>query len=259
MSTAMAKAPASKTLVPQSDMDQILELDRTAKAANTQLIEAGRAGNEMAKGLIMARAMKQLRGLLNQAVMSDVMELMNTPLGFKTDRDPSRRVKVGDKWEEQKPYQLEVVRDVMIQALIRGLRPTGNEINIIAGNLYVTKEGFERLLREFPSLAKLSIEIGVPAMVGDGALVPCRASWELSGVSDMLVCEKSGDADYRIPVRVNAAMGCDAIQGKAKSKLYRRIYERLTGTAIASEEEAADGDIVEGTAKTVEPKADAKK
>ena len=209
----------------------------------------------MSKGLIMARSMKMLRSLLTDKVMADVMELMNTPLGFRTDKDPSRPVKNKEgKWESPKPYELSVVRDVMIQALLRGLRPTGNEINIIAGNLYVTKEGYERLLREFPGLSKFAVAIGVPAMQGDvGALVPCRASWELNGKPDSLLCEKVDASDYRIPIRVNSMMGADAIQGKAKSKLYRRIYERLTGTLLLSEADAESGDVIEGTAEQVSP------
>jgi hypothetical protein len=254
MSTALKTTNQTLEIVPQSDLDEINKLDRASREANRLLIKAEIDRNDMSKGLILARSMKMLRTLLTERVMADVMELMNTPLGFRTDKDPSRPVKKGDKWENPKPYELAVVRDVMIQALLRGLRPTGNEINIIAGNLYVTKEGYERLLREFPGLSKLQIEIGVPVTQGEGALVPCRAAWELDGKSDLLVCEKGTDADYRIPIRVNSAMGVDAIQGKAKSKLYRRIYERLTGTALASEEDAGDGGTVEGSAETISGK-----
>jgi hypothetical protein len=215
-------------LVPKADLDEMNQLDAYSRAASRQLIAAEIERNDMSKGLIMARAMRKLRSLLTDKVMADVMELQGTPLGFRTDRD------------QNGGYKSEELRDVMVQALLRGLRPVHNEINVIAGNLYVTKEGFERLLREFPGLSKLAIEVGVPNMVGEGALVPCRASWVFNGEQDMLVCEKGNDADYRIPIRVNKSMGSDAIQGKAKSKLYRRIYERLTGTALGVEQSADD-------------------
>lgn len=241
MTTIATQPKRPAALVPQTEMDQITKLDETSKAANAQLIQAELDRNDMAKGLIMARAMKVLRSLLTEPVMADVMELQGSILGFRTDKDTSGG------------YNREAVRDVLVQALIRGLRPTGNEINIIAGNLYVTKEGFERLLREFPGLTNLAISIGVPAISqgasGETALVPCRASWNLLGVPDSIVCEKGADSDYRIPIRVNKAMGVDAIQGKAKSKLYRRVYERITGTAVASEADA--GDVLEGTASPV--------
>ncbi len=209
-------------------MNEIIKLDQAARAANQQLIEATRSGNEMAKGLIMARAIRQLKELLTKSVMADVMQLMNTPLGFKTDRSFGAKDKDGKPVE---PYNELVIRDVMVQALIKGVRPTGNELNVIAGQLYVTKEGFERLLKEYPGLTNLKVQIGVPMLVGEGALVPAKANWKLNGVADELDCEK----DYRIPVRINKAMGTDAIQGKALSKLYRRIYQRITGSEIESD------------------------
>ena len=71
----------------------------------------------------------------------------------------------------------------------------------------MTKEGFQRLLSEYPGLTNLRVDIGVPVGAGDeGCLVPCKASWQLDGVSDSLECEKLEDADYRIPVRKNKAM-----------------------------------------------------
>lgn len=237
MSTAVATAPKEMTLVPQTDLDQMLKLDETSRAANRQLVEAEVARNDMAKGLIMARSLKMLRQLLTPALMADVMELQGNKLGFRTDKD----TKGG--------YPVEVVRDVLVQAMLRGVRPVGNELNIIAGQLYITKEGFERMLKDFPGLTNLQIEIGVPAMGDKGALVPCRASWKINGVSDLLVCEKGSDSDYRIPIKVNEGMGVDAIQGKAKSKLFRRIYERLTGTAI---EEVESGEIIDSTATPVD-------
>jgi hypothetical protein len=226
MSAITKPAPGPMALVPQADLDQMVKLDDASRAAHQQLIQAEQQGNDMAKGLIMARSLKVLRQLLTPALMADVMELQGNKLGFKTDRDSDGG------------YPVEVVRDVMVQGLLRGVRPVHNEINIIAGQLYITREGFERMLRQFPGLSNLQIEIGVPAMAGEGALVPARASWRLNGVQDILVCEKGSEADYRIPIRVNKGMGADAIQGKARSKLYRRIYERLTGTELLSVDDA---------------------
>jgi hypothetical protein len=245
MATAMAKSATSASssigngesnaIIPAAEMDQIIKLDATARAANRQLVEASKAGNEMAKGLIMARAIEELKKLMTPAVMSDIMRLMNSPLGFKTDRVPGQKDRDGN---DMKPYPDAAVRDVMIQAMIKGLRPTGNELNIIAGQLDVTKEGLERLIKEFPGLKNLKVQIGVPMLIGDGALVPAKASWTLDGVADTLDCEK----DYRIPVRVNKAMGTDAIQGKAVSKLLRKIYQRVTGSELESEADAGEPD-----------------
>ncbi len=218
--------PTIGPLVPESDLQDMMALDRTSKAANQQLIQASQEGNEMAKGLIMARSIQTLRGLLTEKIMSDVMLLMNNPLGFKTDKDPSRKEQnEKGEWIQVQAYPMPVVRDVLIQALIRGFRPTGNEFNIIAGQFYGTKEGYERLLKDLPGLTELRIEVGVPKILGDkGSICDCKASWRYHGQPGELLCE----GNYAIPIKVNKGMGTDAIQGKAQSKMLRRIYKIIT-------------------------------
>lgn len=238
----MANATATKNemiksdaIVPESDLQTMLALDRTSQACSRQLVEAG--ANEAVKALIVARSIKQFRSLLSESVMKDIMELQNNSLGFRTDKATSGG------------YPVAVVRDCVVQAFMRGLRVTGNEINIIAGNLYVTKEGFERLLAELDGMTNLKIQIGVPENKEGGALVPARAEWVYHGVADGIVWEKEATADYRIPIRVNSAMGIDAILGKAKSKVLRNIYARATGARLAATEDADDA--LEGTATEV--------
>jgi hypothetical protein len=238
---SLATTPATTetmVIVPQSDMAGIIKLDQCARAAASELVAAEQAGNQMAKALISARAMKLIRGLLTDKLMADVMELQGTALGFKTDKD------------RDGGYKVDEVRDVMVSALILGLRPTGNEINIIANNLYVTKEGFSRLLSEFAGLTDLNIQMGVPVSVGDaGALVPARASWRINGTHQEMICEKNETSDYRIPIRVNKAMGTDAILGKAESKILRRIYKRITGTVLGVDEDEDEGQQGAGPAQ----------
>lgn len=219
-------------IVPESDLQTMLALDRTSQACSKQLVEAGK--NEAVKALIVARSVKQFRGLLSDAVMTDIMELQNSPLGFRTDK-------------KEGGYNKEVVRDCVVQAFMRGLRVTGNEINIIAGNLYVTKEGFERLMSELPGLTGLKIQIGVPQTADGGALVPAKAEWKYNGIHDSITWEKEESADYRIPIRVNSAMGVDAILGKAKSKVLRTIYARVCGSKLPVEADAddtVDGEVI---------------
>lgn len=216
---------ANELISPQQ-MQGITKLDETSRSIAVSIRTAESEGNEMTKGLIMARGMKMLREMLTPAVMADVMELQGLHIGFRTDRDKNGG------------YKSDEIRDVLIQALIRGLYPTGNEFNIIAGNLYVTKEGFSRLLSELPGLTELQTNVGVPQKTSDdGALVPCRASWRMHGKSQELVCEKLEYADYRIPVRVNAAMNIDAVIGKAESKLLRRVYKQVTGSEVGVDDE----------------------
>lgn len=239
MSNTTTVAPAANAIqiMPAARIKEVQLLSQTAQAASREIIAAG---DEQTRAFVIAHAVTAIRSALTNSIMADIMMLANSSLGFKTDRPP------GSKTKDGKPmpmYPTEVVRDCMVQALIRGLRMTGNEINIIAGNLYVTKEGYRRLVREFPGLTNLRVQCGVPKKTGEGALVDCKASWEVERIPDEMVCEGA----YAIPIRVNAAMGVDAILGKAESKLYRRIYDRLVGSdlALPDVEEAPTAEQVE--------------
>lgn len=173
---------------------------------------------KMAEGISALR-----RALTDEFMMSVVMPLQGCALGFRTDRD--------DK--EPRGYPLQVVRDVVIEAMLRGFSIIGNELNIIGGRFYGTKEGLERRVLEYPGLRNLKLEPGVPTLQQGGALVPYSAFWMLGTEQMALHCHatKEGDMviDNRLPVRVNAGMGADAVLGKAERKMYHRILKRLTG------------------------------
>ena len=226
MTTAISTTKDTSVIVPEGDMQAIIALDTASRAAATQLAKADAEGNEMAKAMITARAMRTIRELLTKAVLADLMDLQGSALGFRTDKD------------SEGGYREEIVRDVMTAALIRGLRPTNNEINIIAGNLYVTKEGFARLLAELRGFENFAFQLGVPQASEGGALVPGHASWVWQGRADSMEFSKTDAGDFRIAVRVNKGMGVDAILGKAESKLFRRIYARCTGSQIGIDPDA---------------------
>ena len=174
------------------------------------------------QAISLALGMSKMRNLLTDDVCTKFfMPLQGSPLGFVTDKDTSGG------------YRVDVVREVVTEALLRGFRPIGNEFNIIAGRFYGAKNGFERIVHEYPGVTDVQIDLGVPQLQGDkGALVPCFARWFFRGEQQEIRCstpEKPGDIDTRIPVKVNGGMGSDAILGKATRKLYARIYQRLTG------------------------------
>lgn len=202
----------------------------------------------MMRTIVLSAGMRDLRKAMNEKLVNIVfMPLQGNRLGFRTDKD------------KDNGYDWETVRDALSEGMLRGLRPIGNEINIIAGNFYATKEGFERLVSEWPGLTHLTLEPGVPVRSGEGALVPYVASWMLNGRPDRIEClekkvpVKNDDGevvdrtvfDQRIPVRVNAGMGADAILGKAKRKMLARIYERLSGMQMG------DGDVYDTTAEVI--------
>lgn len=197
--------------------------------------------NPFSQALTMAKAIKDIRSELTDEIMEEViMPLMNTKLGFRTDKDPNRPV-----WSKQErrmvapePYPVATVRECAIEAFLRGLVSVGNCWNIISGQAYVTKEGFWFLIRtRVPGLTDFKLVVGVPKMIrpaGDarnasdeeakGALVTCSATWKLHGKEDR--CERE------IPIRVNAMMGADAIMGKAERKILAASYAQITGTSL---------------------------
>lgn len=179
----------------------------------------------MAKGIAALR-----EALTDQFVRHALMPLMNSPLGFLTDRP------------NDKPYPISVVRDCCIEAAIRGFNWVGNEFNIISERFYGAKNGYDRLVREFPGLTNLALRPGVAQLAGDrGALVPYTATWLLNGRPMSLECQQVKDGpDERIPVKVNAGMGQDAILGKAERKILFRVHKRLYGSTFSESEGEPD-------------------
>lgn len=199
----------------------------------------------------MAYGIRTIRNALTEAfVKENFMPLQGTKLGFLTDKD------------KEGGYSWDVVRDVLCEAMLRGFRPVNNEFNIIAGQFYGAKNGFERNVLEYPGLQDFEMDLGVPQLAGDkGALVPCEAHWYLAGVQMKLLCHpgKDGEIDKRIPVKVNGGMGADGILGKATRKLYARVYQRLTG--CSNEIVDAEPDAIPTTAlpAPAEPEKDGRR
>lgn len=194
--------------------------------------------NPAEKALALSEATIALRDAFTPAIMSQIMSLMDKPYGFKTDRSPSSK-----EYKEKGPYPADAVKDVMVSAVLYGLHPTGNEFNIIAWNMYATKEAFTRKLKELPGLSDLQIKFGVPRMLNGGALVECSATWNYNGVPGSIGVNDGDKCE--IPIRVNAMMGTDAILGKAERKIKKRIYDRITGT----EHSIPEGDVGEVAAE----------
>ena len=213
------------------------------------------------QAIATAQAMQSIRQTLDlETIKAAILPLMNSRLGFRTDKDPSRPVwnKRNGRMETPEPYGVETVRECLIEATLRGLPPVGNCFNIISSNAYVTKEGFWYLMRHrVPGLTDFKVSIGVPKMIrpaGDaktatdedakGAVVPCSASWRMNGKPDQI--------EREIPIRINSQMGTDAIMGKAERKILAAAYAQITGTTLG-EGDVADHDA--GEIRDATPKA----
>lgn len=181
------------------------------------------------KAYLIAEAAGKLKSLLTDEYMKPIMQLQGNRLGFKTDRD------------DKDGYKIEVVRNCLIEAVLTGVQPFGNQFNIIAGNCYITKEGFGYLLANFPGLT-YEIIPSLPRVNPEktSAAIVMKITWTLGGES------KTREIDF--PIRMNSFMGTDAVIGKATRKARAWLFNTINGIEIA------DGDVQDVEHRVVEPK-----
>lgn len=234
MATALTQRPTPTTLA-----ERITAIEQTA--GECALDRLGNLGS-FERTFKLAAGMQELRELITDEMMRNVMQLMDTPLGFRTDHDPKLTDRDGKPFE---PYPVAVVKEALIEATLRGLQPVGNQFNIIGQRCYITKEGFTHKLKELPGFAGLQITMSPPRVGADGAgaIVQCVATWTMDGRPGRIECE--------IPVRINKGMGADAALGKAERKLKARIYAQITG----SEQPEGDVEDVDNLRRVNEGKA----
>jgi len=186
------------------------------------------------KTFALAQAVADIRSLLTDDVMKPIMALQGTKTGFKTDKD------------RENGYPIKVVRECMIEALLEGVYPVMNQMNIIGGNAYITKEGMGQKLKDTPKL-NYYITPGVPHMSGDGkgAIVKMAVDWEWNG--------EKGTKELEVCTKVNSGMGADAIIGKATRKTRAWLYQYLTGREVPDGEADDVGVTIDVKAEVVEP------
>jgi hypothetical protein len=191
----------------------------TARALIKLLDQYGPAAlaavDDISRALVLADGVKAVREVVKQAA-PQILPLQGSSLGFRTDKDSTGG------------YPEHVVVECATEALLRGLRLTGNEWNIIGGRCYVAQAGCARLVSTYPGLTDLEHAPGVPIMGNGGAIVEYTMRWKLDGVSMAMT--------RQIPVRVNGGMGMDAVLGKAKRKMLAAVYERISGSVLSEGE-----------------------
>lgn len=183
------------------------------------------------KAFLMASGIEQLRELLTPEYMAPIMKLQGSKLGFRTDKD------IVD-YKPGPGYDMATVKNCIIEAVLNGLQVTGNQFNIIAGNMYPTKEGIGYLLNNFPGL-NYQIICGLPRLNNENtsAAVDVSIKWKLNG--------ELNEEIVPIPIRVNKAMGIDAIIGKATRKGRAWLLGRITGSEVTDAEvEDVEGKVI---------------
>lgn len=190
--------------------------------------------NGFQKAFLVADATGKLKDLLSKEYMEPIMNLQGNRLGFKTDKDRNGG------------YDMTTVKNCLIEAVLMGVQPVGNQFNIIAGNTYITKEGFGYLLSKLNGLwYEIIPELPRINQNNTSAAIVMNVNWSVN----------NGDKKERkieIPIKVNSMMGTDAIIGKATRKSRAWLYNTITGC------EVSDGDIsdLEIKPKTIDVNAE---
>lgn len=201
---APAPVPEMKLAVSEnviSALDRLAQQGALAQSMNEQF----------KKAFIIAECVQQLRDLLTPDVMKSLMKLQNTTLGFQTDNPQG--------------YKEDIVRDCIIEGIMNGVMPVGNQLNILCSRCYITKNGMKHKLKMIPGLYR-NITPGLPkaSSDGSGAVVVMSIDWTYQG--------KQQKKDLALAIRVNRGMGTDAILGKAMRKASAWLYEEVTGNAV---------------------------
>lgn len=195
-----------------------VEITEFAKGLDTSIMTVIGAKNiaGFEKAYTVSSAVAKLKEALTPAFMAPIMQLQNNKLGFKTD--------------QANGYPIEVVKNCLIEAVLTGVQPTGNQFNIIAGNCYITKEGFGYLLAGLERFT-YSIVPNLPRIPPDKGSAACvmKISWKFDGQE-----EQNQEIDFAI--KVNQYMGSDAVIGKATRKARAWLYNRVMNTEVGDGE-----------------------
>ncbi len=170
------------------------------------------------KAYMMAEGIKKLKDLLTKEYMAPIMELSGSKLGFRTDRDT-----------KPEKYSMEIVKNCVIEAVLNGLQVTGNQFNIIAGNMYPTKEGTGYILNNFKGL-KYQLICSLPRTNAEktSAAVDVTIKWTLNA--------QTFEEIVPIPIKIDQYASVDAIIGKATRKGRAWLISRITGSEITDGE-----------------------
>ena len=217
------------------------------------------AADESEGMIVTAMALNEMRPAMTPGVMAVVRSMENTPLGFKTDKTDG--------------YADHILKDCVIQAGLDKLSLAGNQFNIIAGQYYITKEGWDALLRKLGAVGAVPYASLPDAadiaetQAGNSKKYAARmggfAVCQFDGHTRRVELKKSDGFDTR---RLVSAYGRDlaeamnGIVGKTEATLLKKLYYSLCGKPEPVE--AGEPIVIEPetapliTAKATEPATD---
>jgi len=174
----------------------------------------------------ISKAITELSEILTPEYMKPILAMQGNRLGFKTDKD------------NKGGYSPDVVKTCLIEAVLLGVQPYGNQFNIIAGNMYLTKEGCGYLLSNYEGL-KQTIVCGLPNInpAKTSAFIEATINWSLNG-------GPTNTMKIPIALKMDQYTSVDALVGKATRKARAWLLSNLTGIEIP-EGEVKDAIIIE--------------
>lgn len=205
------------------DKSTITALENASKNAKAlQLV----GGDSLATCFKVAEAMALIDDALNmKGVKEHFMQLQGVATGFLAD----------------KPYDWSQVKNALKEGIMNGVLPINNQMNIIAGRCYITKNGFKYKLDNLDGL-EYSVIPGVPISneKRTGCTLKVKVTWKNG--------KKSGEEELEFGMKTDSYSTVDNLQGKATRKARAWLWDRLGGKGVP------EGDIEDTDAITVEGK-----
>lgn len=222
--------------------DTIKRLDDATSFAVSAFNSQG-SGSVIA-ALNVAQGIADLREMFDQPeIKSRILALQDKAIGFRTDKDPNVMNRKTN--QPNVPYSWEVVKDCCIEATLRGLQLVGNQMNIISGRMYATKEGYDGLIRKLPNVSNFEVTLNVPKSAGNGVLIECDGAWLQDGTARTIKAT--------IPVKTDDYSTIEQSMGKATRKFLKRCYERMTGNTLSDGDAGEAGETIVAETPKTEP------
>ena len=170
--------------------------------------------NPILKGLVQAHAMEAINSLLTPELMKPIEKLFGSGIGIRTD----------------KTYDASTMKRIFIEATLKGWSVVDNHVNVIGGNMYVTKNGYLARLRDLPDF-KFNYPFKHDQPLRDEKSgswsIKSHLQWTINGISYKETIES--------PIRRQEGMAIDAMWGKADTKCGKFLWLKATGDEVADD------------------------
>ena len=217
-------------------MSKELTVSTEAQAASKALAEVMGGYNPLEDCIKQAALINAVtRWITQPEIQKMVLTLMDSPMGFITDRR-----------QKTDKYPPTVVIACITQGMMAGARITGNEINIIAENAYLTKQFYSRKIDEFDNgifkVVAKNMELSEFEISGNMVSTEACVKYTIRALKPMdgMKEGQSKELDFmrHIQMRIKSEKydTPDGWEGKAERKIYKKLYTYLSGIDLDSDD-----------------------